>query len=281
MRPSRSIARARGCDGQRDSRELRNRARRSAPTRAVGRRHALRSSMPRSHASTRRIHERLTWKFASTAEQFKHDTTAKLVSDLTAFVDPDPRRACSPTCEPPRLRRVRRAGDDRQVRRRSGPTRSGRSPTRRVPEVRRPQDQAAARADPDREGPGLGLWEFAHLQTTAPGTDPIPKRGPGRPARRDRSRRASCSCSFPAARSGWERSSPTRTRRRRTRTSIPSAEDRRVPDHRGDARSVLHVEVRDDAGAVAAARRKEPEPVRPWSRTSAARSSICGIRSSR
>ena len=26
------------------------------------------------------------------AEQFKHDTTAKLVADLTAFVDPDPKK---------------------------------------------------------------------------------------------------------------------------------------------------------------------------------------------
>ena len=103
------------------------------------------------------IHERLTWKFESSAEQFKHDTTAKLVADLTAFVDPDPKKGL--------LADVRgrlafaesvEQRDDRQVRDEVG----GRDPVDRrqgrVPEVRRPQDQAAARADPDREGPGLG-----------------------------------------------------------------------------------------------------------------------------
>ena len=57
----------------------------------------------------------------------------------------------------------------------------------------------------------------------------------------------------------------------------PEATGRRVPGHRGDARSVLHVEVRDDAGPVAAARREEPEPATAPERTSAARSSISAI----
>ena len=39
-----------------------------------------------------RVHERLRWKFAATSDQFKHDTTAKLVAELTSLMDPDPKK---------------------------------------------------------------------------------------------------------------------------------------------------------------------------------------------
>ena len=126
---------------------------------------------------------------------------------------------------------------------------------------------------PIGKDPASGLWEFAHLQTTAPGTDPIPKRDqdgqlvvtesmglvfvllPGGTFR------------MGAVKPDEDHGADGPERR-------PRGDRRRIAGHGGDARPVLPVEVRDDAGAVAAARREEPEPVRTRQRTSAARSSI-------
>ena len=124
------------------------------------------------------IHERLTWKFESTAEQFKHDTTAKLVADLTAFVDPDPKKGL--------LADVRgRLTFAESVERET----IGKYETKWADAIQSIADKAECpKYDglkikpqlgliPIGKDPASGLWEFAHLQTTAPGTDPIPKRG--------------------------------------------------------------------------------------------------------
>ena len=123
------------------------------------------------------IHERLTWKFESSADQFKHDTTAKLVADLTAFVDPDPKKGLLADVRgrlafAESVERRRSAST-----RRSGRTRSSRSPTRAsAPKYDGLEIKPQLGLIPIGKDPASGLWEFAHLQTTAPGTDPIPKR---------------------------------------------------------------------------------------------------------
>ena len=54
----------------------------------------MRSAAPKLDAEIEildaKSRERLTWRFETSAEQFKHDTTAKLVADLTAFLNPNP-----------------------------------------------------------------------------------------------------------------------------------------------------------------------------------------------
>jgi serine/threonine protein kinase/formylglycine-generating enzyme required for sulfatase activity len=123
------------------------------------------------------INERLTWKFGSTSEQFKHDTTQKFAAELTAFVDPDPHKGL--------LSDVRgRLSFAETVERET----IGKYETKWADAIRSVSDIAEC---PKYKGlkikPQLGLipigkdqhsglWEFAHLQTTAQGTDPIPKR---------------------------------------------------------------------------------------------------------
>ena len=118
-----------------------------------------------------------TWQFTSDAAQFKHDTTAKLVADLTAFVDPDPKKGL--------LADVRdRLAFAESVERET----IGKYETKWADAIRSIADQTECpKYDglkikpqlgliPIGKDPASGLWEFAHLQTTAPGTDPVPKR---------------------------------------------------------------------------------------------------------
>jgi formylglycine-generating enzyme required for sulfatase activity/serine/threonine protein kinase len=116
--------------------------------------------------------------FASSSEQFKHDTTEKLVSNLTAFVSSEPEGLL------PNVRR--RLAFAESVRDES----IGKHEARWAEAVRSIADEDACpkyrglRIAPQlglvpiARDPASGLWEFAHLQTTAPGADPLPARGP-------------------------------------------------------------------------------------------------------
>jgi formylglycine-generating enzyme required for sulfatase activity/serine/threonine protein kinase len=116
-------------------------------------------------------------RFASHAAQFKHDTTAKLVADLGRFLDPDPVKGL--------VANVRaRLAFAESVERES----LGKHEARWADAIRSIRDPADC---PKYGGLAIepqlglvplwkndqGLWEFAHLQTTAPGADPIPRRG--------------------------------------------------------------------------------------------------------
>ena len=63
---------------------------------------------------------------------------------------------------------------------------------------------------PIGRNPDSGLWEFAHLQTTAEATDPIPERGSNRRTRGDGIDGGRARPDSRRPRSGWARSSPTR-----------------------------------------------------------------------
>jgi serine/threonine protein kinase/formylglycine-generating enzyme required for sulfatase activity len=123
------------------------------------------------------IHERLTWKFGANSEQFKHDTTARLVADLAGFVDPDPKQGL--------LADVRgRLSFAESVQRET----IGKYETKWADAIRSIADKTECPKYgglqikrqlgliPIAKDPKSGLWEFVHLQTVAPGTDPIPKR---------------------------------------------------------------------------------------------------------
>jgi formylglycine-generating enzyme required for sulfatase activity/predicted Ser/Thr protein kinase len=119
-----------------------------------------------------------TWNFgSSTAEQFKHDTTAKLVEDLMAFADPDPKKGL--------LADVRaRLAFAESVERDTIGNHEARwaDAIRSIADVNECPKYRGLRIKPElglipigRDAQS-GLWEFIHLQTTAPGGDPIPKR---------------------------------------------------------------------------------------------------------
>ena len=120
---------------------------------------------------------RPAYLFATDAEQFKHDTTAKLVSDLTAFVDPDPRKGL--------LADVRarvafaEAVDGNTIGKYAAEwaeaIRSIANATE-CPKYRGLRTRPQLGLIPIGRDTSSGLWEFAHLQTTAMGADPIPKR---------------------------------------------------------------------------------------------------------
>jgi serine/threonine protein kinase/formylglycine-generating enzyme required for sulfatase activity len=123
------------------------------------------------------IQERLTWKFDSSADQFKHDTTAKLVADIMGFMDPDPKKGLLTDV---RVRLAFAESVERET--------IGKYETRWADAIGSIADKAECPGYggltikpqlgliPIGKDPASGLWEFAHLQTTAPGTDPIPKR---------------------------------------------------------------------------------------------------------
>jgi serine/threonine protein kinase/formylglycine-generating enzyme required for sulfatase activity len=118
-------------------------------------------------------------RFGGGADQFRHDTLAKLVDDLERFADPDPWHGAVASVR-------ERLEFARAVRRRTL------------------EDYAAAWNDavasiadraaspryaglviapqlgliPIGRDPASGLWEFAHLATAAKGRNPVPSRGP-------------------------------------------------------------------------------------------------------
>jgi formylglycine-generating enzyme required for sulfatase activity/predicted Ser/Thr protein kinase len=120
-----------------------------------------------------------TWRFGSTAEQFKHDTTAKLVADLTAFADPDPKKGLLAEVRA-RLAFAEAVERDTII----NPATRWAEAVRSIADVKECPKYGGLQIEPQL---GLipigrdersGLWEFVHLQTTAPGSDPIPKRRP-------------------------------------------------------------------------------------------------------
>jgi formylglycine-generating enzyme required for sulfatase activity/serine/threonine protein kinase len=120
---------------------------------------------------------RPVWQFPTDAEQFKHDTTANLVADLTAFVDPGPHRgrladvrgrlAFAESVERETIARYESEWAD-AIRSIADETES--------PKYQGLNMKPQLGLIPIGKDPDSGFWEFAHLQTTAPGTDPVPRR---------------------------------------------------------------------------------------------------------
>jgi formylglycine-generating enzyme required for sulfatase activity len=117
------------------------------------------------------------WLFASDAEQFKHDTTVKLVADLTAFADPDPAKGLLANV------RKRLAFAESVERETIGKYENEWADAiRSIASVAECPQYAGLRIRPQlglipiAKNPSSGLWEFAHLET-ATATDPVPKRG--------------------------------------------------------------------------------------------------------
>ncbi len=120
-----------------------------------------------------RAHERRTYRFGSnTALQFKHDTTAKLVEGMTAFVDPKKglladvggRLAFAESVKRETIEKYKAKWDAAIAAIKAEPKYGGLEITEQLGLI------------PIEPDPDSGLWEFAHLQTTTPGVDPIPKR---------------------------------------------------------------------------------------------------------
>jgi formylglycine-generating enzyme required for sulfatase activity len=130
---------------------------------------------PESREESRPTESRPNWRLPSPSDQFKHDTTAKLVADLSAFVDPDPhkglladvraRLAFAQSVEHETIKKYSDAWKRAMESIASSPKYHGLAIKPQLGLI--PIDQ-----DPKSE-----LWEFVHLQTAAPGTDPIPKHG--------------------------------------------------------------------------------------------------------
>jgi formylglycine-generating enzyme required for sulfatase activity len=119
------------------------------------------------------------WLFASDADQFRHDTTMKLVADLTAFVDPDPAQGLIADMRD-RLafaESVERETLEKYAREWAEAIRSI-AQTSECPKYRGLRIKPQLGLIPIGRDPSSGFWEFVHLQTVAPGADPIPKRGP-------------------------------------------------------------------------------------------------------
>lgn len=118
-------------------------------------------------------------RFRGEAEQFKYDTTAKLVEDLKEFVDADSHRgvlasvrkrlAFAETVQAETLTRVDRAE------RWAAAVASIGSPTD-CPQYSGLKIAPQLGLIPIGKDPQSGLWEFADLATTADGADPIPSR---------------------------------------------------------------------------------------------------------
>jgi formylglycine-generating enzyme required for sulfatase activity len=122
---------------------------------------------------------RVRWKLAAASEQFKHDTTAKLVADLTTLVDPDPKKGL--------LADVRsRLAFAQSVEKET----IGKYETKWADAIRSiaSKDECPKYGGlkippqlgliPIAKDPMSGLWEFVDLHTSTPGTGPIPERGP-------------------------------------------------------------------------------------------------------
>jgi formylglycine-generating enzyme required for sulfatase activity len=137
----------------------------------------LLTAEPRS-SDSQRSDSRPTWRLPSASEQFKHDITAKLVSDLTAFVDSDPKMGLLAEMRG-RLafaESVERETLDKFEAKWADAIRSISDQTE-CPKYQGLMIAPQLGLIPIDKDPASGLWEFSHLQTAAPGADPIPKRG--------------------------------------------------------------------------------------------------------
>ena len=122
-----------------------------------------------------RLQERLTWRFATEAAQFKHDVIGKLAAELEAFLDADPfvgavasvkKRLAYAVAAEKALAKTHAARWEAASASIADP--------QQCPEYGGLQLAPQYGLVPLRQDPQSGLWEFAHLQTTADGADPLP-----------------------------------------------------------------------------------------------------------
>ncbi len=122
-----------------------------------------------------RLQERLTWRFTTEAAQFKHDTIGKLAAELETFLDPDPfvgavasvkKRLAYAVAAEEALAKTHAARWEAAIASIADP--------KQCPEYGGLQFAPQYGLVPIRRDPQSGLWEFAHLQTTADGADPLP-----------------------------------------------------------------------------------------------------------
>jgi formylglycine-generating enzyme required for sulfatase activity len=117
------------------------------------------------------------WEFESAADQFKHDTTAKLVESLGAFADPDPRKGLLAD-----VRRRLRFAESVEHETLTGHAKAWEAAIKSISDPAECPKYRGLRIAPQlglipiARDPASGLWEFAHLQTAASTPDAIPKR---------------------------------------------------------------------------------------------------------
>jgi formylglycine-generating enzyme required for sulfatase activity/serine/threonine protein kinase len=130
-------------------------------------------------AESRGASSRPIWQFPSDAAQFKHDTTARFVSDMATFVDPDPKVGVIASVRE-RLAFAERVGPETLVKHEARWAEAIRSIAGEAecPKYRGLKITPQLGLIPIGRDPESGLWEFAHLQTASSESDPIPKRGP-------------------------------------------------------------------------------------------------------
>jgi formylglycine-generating enzyme required for sulfatase activity len=122
-----------------------------------------------------KVRERMTYRISSTSDQFKHDTTAKLVADLTVFVDPDRYKGLLADV---RYRLAFAESVEREtIVKHQDAWKGATEAIAASPKYHGLSIKPQLGLIPIGEDPRSHLWEFVHLQTVAPGTDPVPKRG--------------------------------------------------------------------------------------------------------
>jgi formylglycine-generating enzyme required for sulfatase activity len=132
-----------------------------------------------SRAAGGRPQERVTWRFGDASVQFKHDTTAELVADLTAFLDPKRGLLAQMRARLAFAELVERETIGKHESRWANAIRSI-ADENECPKYGGLKITPQLGLIPIAKDPDSGLWEFSHLQTTEPGTDPIPRRGANR-----------------------------------------------------------------------------------------------------
>ena len=111
------------------------------------------------------------WRFESESDQFKHDTTARLIAALEAFADPDPAKGLIASV---RWRFAAANSIDLAA--------TWAAAIRSIADSRECPAYGGLRITPQRGLIPIGrdsstrLWEFVHVQTAAAGLDPVPKR---------------------------------------------------------------------------------------------------------
>ncbi len=122
--------------------------------------------------------ERLTWKFLEQSDQFRHDTLAKLVTDLVAFLDPDPRKGTRASVAA-RLKFAESVHRETIANHEAkwGEAIASIANATTCPKYAGLKITPQLGLIPIGRSPEAGLWEFAHLQTTAAGAPSIPERG--------------------------------------------------------------------------------------------------------
>ena len=113
------------------------------------------------------------WQFDDPAEQFKHDTTAKLVADLTAFVDPDPHKGLLSDVHA-RLAFAESVERETLVKYEAAWKRAIES-IAASPKYHGLTIRPQLGLIPIDQDPKSGLWEFVHLQTVGPRHRPDPE----------------------------------------------------------------------------------------------------------